>query len=229
MYISPAYADGKIYVATDRRSIYIINATNGERLSWFGTGSNSWSSPSIYEGRVYIGNQDWNLYCLDDSSVTHGQISVEVDKNEVEKGESITGSGQLTPGIAYAPITVTFVKSDGTVENIQVTAQKDGTFSFNYTPDMVGSWAISISCSGAAYIMQSADISINVFEPLEQQTPEPEPSPSEPEQPTPEQDSGIPAEYVTAAAATLIIAVIAVAAYLFMKRKTRSSPVVISG
>ena len=144
IYISPAYADGKIYAATDRRSIYVLNATNGERLSWFETGSNSWSSPSIYEGRLYIGNQDWNLYCLDDSPVIQGQIPTELDKNEVEKGESVTGYGQLTPKIAYAPITVTFAKSDGTVDNIQVTAQNDGGFSFTYTPDVVGQWTVTI-------------------------------------------------------------------------------------
>jgi len=227
LYVSPSYADGKLYIATDQRSIYVINATNGEKLGYFGTSSNSWSAPTIYEGRVYVGNNDWNVYCLDDSPVTYGQISVELDKDEVEKGESITGSGQLTPEIAYAPINVFFVKSDGTVDSIQVTAQKDGTFSFTYVPDVVGSWTVSVWCSGATYIMQSVDIPLNVIEQQEPPT-EQETEPQEQEQSTPSQDSGIPTEYVTAAAATVIIAVIAVVAYLFMKRKNRSSPVVIS-
>jgi hypothetical protein len=41
-----------------------LNATDGEKLGVFGTGSNSWSSPTISEGRVYVGCNDWNVYCL---------------------------------------------------------------------------------------------------------------------------------------------------------------------
>jgi outer membrane protein assembly factor BamB len=64
LYISPSYADGKLYVVTDQRSVYVLNATDGEKLGVFGTGSNSWSSPTISEGRVYVGCNDWNVYCL---------------------------------------------------------------------------------------------------------------------------------------------------------------------
>ena len=62
--------------------------------------------------------------------MTHGQISVALDNNEVKQNETVTGSGQLSPVIAYAPITVTFAKSDGTVDKQQITAHNDGTFSF---------------------------------------------------------------------------------------------------
>jgi len=156
--------------------------------------------------------------------VTSGQILTELDKNEVEMGEIITGCGQLTPGIAYAPITVTFVKSDGTVDSIQVTAQNDGAFSFNYTPDVVGEVTVSIRCSGATYIMQSVELRFNVVE-----TQQPDQIPPDQDQSTDSQDSGIPTEYAIAAAVTVIVALIAVVAYLFMKKRNRSSPVVISG
>jgi len=227
LYTTPAYADGKVYVTTDRRFVYALNATNGVRLSFFETHSNSWSSPAVYEGRVYFGNNDNNVYCLGDYPVTHGQISAELDKNTVEKGGSITGCGQLAPGISYAPVAVFFVKSDGTVDSMQVTAQNNGAFSFSYTPDEVGDWTVSIWCSGASYIMQSADISLKVVESQQETTP-PEQTPNGNDQTTDEQDSGIPAEYVTAAVVTVIIAAIAVAAYLVVKKKNRSSPVLIN-
>ena len=212
LYTSPTYADGKVYVTTDRRLVYVLDATNGDRVSFFEMGSNSWSAPSLYEGRLYFGSNDDNVYCLDEKTVTSGQILAELDKSEVETGETITGCGQLTPGIAYAPISVTFVKSDGTVDSIQVAAQNDGAFSFNYTPDVVGEWTVSIWCSGATYIMQSAELSFNVVA----------------NQQTDSQVSGIPTEYVAAAVVTVIVALIAVVAYVVVKRRDRSSPVVIS-
>ena len=225
LYAAPTYADGKVYVATDRRLIYVINASDGKRLSWFEPNSNSWSSPVVYEGRMYIGSNDWNVYCFSNYPVTQGQISTVLDKNQVEKGESVTGSGQLSPGIAYAPITVSFVKSGGTVEKLQVTARNDGTFSFDYIPDEVGEWTVSIRCSGASYIMESVELSLNVVE----ETSVPEQTPPEHEDPMNEQTSGIPTEYITAAVAALIVAVIAVVAYPLIKKRNRNSSVVISG
>lgn len=64
LYLSPTYADDKLYVVTDERHVYVLNATDGNNLGNFTTISNSWSSPAIYEGRVYFGNNDWSVYCL---------------------------------------------------------------------------------------------------------------------------------------------------------------------
>ena len=228
LYTTPTYADGKIFVTTDRRFVYILNATDGDRLSFFEIGSNSWSAPSVYEGRVYFGSNDGNVYCLDDNTVTYGQIFTELDANEVETGETIAGCGQLTSEIAHAPINVTFVKSDGTVDSMQVTAQNDGTFSFNYIPDVVGEWTVSIWCSGATYIMQNAELFFNVVE-SQQQTSEPDQTSNDQDQQTDSQDSSITSEYVTAVVITVVVALIAAVIYVIVKRKNRSSPVMISG
>jgi outer membrane protein assembly factor BamB len=65
LYSSPSYADGKIYVVTSQRHIYILDATNnGTKLASFTTPSSSWSSPTLSNGRLYVGNNDWNVYCL---------------------------------------------------------------------------------------------------------------------------------------------------------------------
>ena len=205
IYISPSYADDRLYVACDRRAIYVLNAATGDKLSYFETGSNCWSSPSLYEGRVYIGNQDWNVYCLADYPAVTSNITIELEKTRVNLGESVTGCGQLTPEIAYAPITVTFVKPDGTMDDIQVTTLENGTFDFTYTPDVVGKWAVNAwwqSDKGYYSSAYSEDIPLEVVS----------------EQPPPPATTGVPTEYVYAAAAIIIIAVIAVAAYLFMKK-----------
>ena len=65
LYVSPSYADGKIYVVTSQRHIFILDAlNNGTKLASFTTSSSSWSSPTIANGRLYVGNHDWNVYCF---------------------------------------------------------------------------------------------------------------------------------------------------------------------
>jgi outer membrane protein assembly factor BamB len=64
LYVSPSYSDGKLYVVTSQRHIYILDAqNNGTKLASLTTPSSSWSSPTIANGRLYVGNHDWNVYC----------------------------------------------------------------------------------------------------------------------------------------------------------------------
>jgi outer membrane protein assembly factor BamB len=64
LYVSPSYADGKIYAVTSQRHIYILDAVNnGVKIASTTTPSSSWSSPTIANGRLYVGNHDWNVYC----------------------------------------------------------------------------------------------------------------------------------------------------------------------
>lgn len=63
LYVAPSYSDNKIYVVTSQRNIFILNATGGEKLGRATTPSSSWSSPALYGGRLYVGNNDWNVYC----------------------------------------------------------------------------------------------------------------------------------------------------------------------
>ena len=65
LYISPSYADNKIYVVTSQRDVFILDTNNkGAKLATYTTPSSSWSSPTIANGRLYIGCNDWNLYCF---------------------------------------------------------------------------------------------------------------------------------------------------------------------
>jgi eukaryotic-like serine/threonine-protein kinase len=65
LYTSLSYADGKIYMMTSQRHIFILDArNNGTKLASVEMPSASWSSPSIANGRLYIGNHDWNIYCF---------------------------------------------------------------------------------------------------------------------------------------------------------------------
>jgi outer membrane protein assembly factor BamB len=65
LYISPSYAEGYIYVVTSERHIYVLNTVeNGTKIATATTPSSSWSSPTIANGMLYIGCNDWNVYCF---------------------------------------------------------------------------------------------------------------------------------------------------------------------
>ena len=218
LYVSPSYADGKLYVVTDQRSLYVLNATNGGKLGYFGTNSNSWSSPTIYEGRVYVGNNDWNVYCLAEYPALNSNVTIELAKPKVVLGESVTGFGHLVPGMAYAPITLTFVKPDGTVADVQVTTIEKGVFNFTYTPRMVGKWTVTArwqSDKGYYSSAYSKDTPLEVVA-----VPTPSPSPTPPPSPN-EGGTGIPVEYIYAIVAAIVIIVGVIVGYSHMKRTKR--------
>ena len=74
LYVSPSYADGKIYVTTSQRDIFVLDTTsNGTKIATATTPSSSWSSPTIANDRLYIGCNDWNVYCF--SSYVTSQVS----------------------------------------------------------------------------------------------------------------------------------------------------------
>ena len=64
MYVSPSYADGKIYVVTSERHLYVLDtSSNGAKIADATTPSSCWSSPTLANGKLYIGSNDWNVYC----------------------------------------------------------------------------------------------------------------------------------------------------------------------
>lgn len=156
LYDSPSYADGKLYVITDQRSVYVLNATDGEKQAAFSTSSNSYSSPTIYEGRVYVGSNDWTVYCLIGNPPATSNITLELP-SQVSVGESLNGVGYLSPAYPNASISMSFVKPDGSVTDLQVTTSKKGAFNFTYTPDVAGNWAVSAQWHSDESYCTSAD------------------------------------------------------------------------
>ena len=240
-YVSPTYADGKLYVTSDQRGIYVLNATNGEKLSWFGTSSNSWSSATLYEGRLYVGYNDWNVYCLSEYPALNSNVTLELDRSKVVMGESVKVSGRLVPRMANASILLSFVRPDGTTDDVQVATIEKGGFNFTYKPDVVGNWTVSAqwkSTNGYYSSAYSEYVPIDVaLPPTPTPTPKPTPTPTPAQTPvptstpsptstltptptpTPPPPKGLPLEYVITIA-VLIVVILVPLAY-FYKRRTR--------
>ena len=61
---------------TSQRHIFILDANNnGAKLASYTTPSSSWSSPTIANGRLYIGNNDWNVYCFANHITNQASVS----------------------------------------------------------------------------------------------------------------------------------------------------------
>ncbi len=238
LYVSPSYGDGKLYVVTDQRSIYILNATDGSKLGRFGTSSNSWSAPTIYEGRVYAGNNDWNVYCLANYPVLSSNITVALETQKVFAGELVTGCGLLVPRMINANVMVTLVKPNGAVVNMPIATSEEGDFTFTFTPDAVGNWTVTAQwLSDRSYYASSMSepvyLSVETAPtptPTEAPTPTPTPTPSPTASPTPtptpvpfesQTFAGIPIMYIYMAVICGLGAVIAVAAYVLRRRAAK--------
>ena len=209
-YVAPTYADGKLYVTSDQRGIYVMNASDGAKLGWFGTSSNSWSSATIYKGKAYVGNNDWNVYCISDSPRLTGEISFDLSKPQIVLGDSVSCSGFLVPGKPDANVTVFFVNAEGDVNDLQVVTVNRGAFNFTYTPNKTGNWTVTAVWDSDKDYWDSA---YSLHTNLEVVAPEP------PTKDGTEIVSWLPVEYYYVLVLVIVVAVILVAVVVLKKRR----------
>jgi len=86
----------KVYVGSDVGSVSCLNATSGAAISAYQTGSNVEGSAAIWEGKLYIGGCDKNVYCFDDSPVETTTMYAAASKGSyMWNNETVTIQGQL--------------------------------------------------------------------------------------------------------------------------------------
>ncbi len=85
LYVSPSYAEGKIYMVTSQRHIFVLDINNqGAIIANATTLSSSWSSPAIANNRLYIGCNDWNVYCFKENiTLQTSTIILSPENNEL--------------------------------------------------------------------------------------------------------------------------------------------------
>jgi len=104
LYASPSYADSKIYMMTSQRHIFVLDANNnGAKLASYTTPSGSWSSPTIANGRLYIGNHDWNVYCFANTITTTTNSPT---RNNMDSPSSLVVIALITVIISLIAVTL---------------------------------------------------------------------------------------------------------------------------
>ncbi len=60
------YAYGRVYTVTEFGALYVLDALTGKKLSYyeFGGSFQMHSAPSLYNGNLYVGCNDFSLYCF---------------------------------------------------------------------------------------------------------------------------------------------------------------------
>lgn len=64
VYSSPAVANGVVYVGSEDRNVYALNAETGAKLWNYTTEGLVYSSPAVANGVVYVGSEDGYVYAL---------------------------------------------------------------------------------------------------------------------------------------------------------------------
>jgi uncharacterized cupredoxin-like copper-binding protein len=79
---------------------------------------------------------------------TPSSITVTVSPTQIDKGNSVTVTGSISPLKAAVPVTITFTKAGGVPVERTATTNSEGSFTTDYTPDAGGSWAVTASWEG---------------------------------------------------------------------------------
>jgi outer membrane protein assembly factor BamB len=70
---------GQFYATCEAKAIYNFNYKTGAKTSYVEPPSQSWSSPSLYDGMLYVGGQDWAVRCYGEK--VHGTTTLDQKSN----------------------------------------------------------------------------------------------------------------------------------------------------
>ena len=69
---SPAVVDGRVYIGSDSKKLYCLDAQTGDSIWEFKAGGVMRSSPAVAGGYVYAGSHDHKIYCLNAQDGSQG-------------------------------------------------------------------------------------------------------------------------------------------------------------
>jgi outer membrane protein assembly factor BamB len=113
-----AYSYGRIYTVSELGALYVLDALTGDKISVstdFGF-SQIRSAPSLYNGNLYVGANDWNLRCFGEARTmvtndapTPSVVTTQVSVSDATQSPIFSGSAKsdvsqvLTPVVSPLP------------------------------------------------------------------------------------------------------------------------------
>lgn len=152
-----SYSYGRIYTVNENGVLFVLDSLSGAKLSYYQFamgGAELHSTPTPYNGSLYVGSLDWNLYCFNEAiptTIATTSITFELRPSSLVKGETTIVAGNINSVQSAVPINVYFSKGDSSLPvNISAVTDANGGFIVKYAPDMVGEWSVAISFAGDA-------------------------------------------------------------------------------
>ena len=222
---SPTLWEGKLYIGSSDGNVYCFDDSPTVGFNIYAEaskGSEMWSNETI---------------------VIKGRLTSNPDETTFDGTKYVAIPSEMHPAVPSEQVIISFNKPDGSSLNLTATTDNDGYFTTTFTPTEVGNWGWVAFYEGkrttgitynAAYSQWTP---INVVAAPSNTTPTSTPTPTtnptatpsatttpaptaSPEATaTPTTANNLPMEYVYAGIAIVVIAVIAVAAYVYTKRK----------
>ncbi len=257
----------KVYISSDVGSVTCIDAITGKAISAYQTKSNVDSSPSVWEGKLYVGSSDGCVYCFDDSPSVDFTLQAESNKGaEMWNNETLTIRGQLVanptqtywdngtyrsipsdmhPPLPNATIQVSFTKPDGSDMPLTAITDSAGYFTISCDLTETGTWGWAayydgMTSPGLTY--NSVNTQWNQINVIAAPNSTPVTS-SEPQTTTPSSmttttttesaqtptetatnAAQIPAEYIYAVIAVIVIIVAIAGIYIYNRQSKKTKP-----
>lgn len=229
-----------VYYSSDAGTVSVQDIATGNVLSNFIGMGQAANGVALWEGKLYFGHGDRNVYCFSDIPTMDLTVSATQNKGAAMwNNETLSISGRLyaTPtydipaieatgtgpiyqvyysGIPNSTVNLVFVKPDGNTETVTATTNRTGYFTAQFSPADVGNWSWVAWYEGMiapndAYRYNEAYSGYTTF--------------AVEAPPTSETDGNdgsggsLPMEYVYAAIAAVVIVIVAIGAYFLLKRK----------
>ncbi|MCW4019128.1 MAG: PQQ-binding-like beta-propeller repeat protein [Candidatus Bathyarchaeota archaeon] len=165
-----SYSFGRIYTVNEAGALYVLDASTGEKLSYYQFEHTSLKSvPTPYNGSLYVCCADYNLYCFEEAPTTQatGSALPTLTSVSVAPKFQTSGSAVLFEGTVLAdsmgtqagiPVEVhlTAIDPNNNFQDIAVVTSDDaGFFCTTWTPPVPGPYVVTACFEGDQYFMPS--------------------------------------------------------------------------
>jgi outer membrane protein assembly factor BamB len=164
------YSYGQIYVVTQAGSAYALNAQSGNKTSSYYIGTTLLSTPTPYNGSLYLGGMDWNLYCFKEAPPAQAAgpalptvLTISVAPKFQTSGPVVLFEGMVaaqsvdTQAGVSVGVHLTAIDPNGNFQDIGTVASDDnGFFCTTWTPPVSGTYVVTASFEGDQYFLLSS-------------------------------------------------------------------------
>ena len=166
-----SYSYGRVYTVNEAGGLYVLEALTGEKLSFYQLGHTTLKSvPTPYNGSLYLGSRDWNLYCFEEAPPQpfHGGLPTSTSVAVAPKIQAL-GATVLFEGKVLAqsmdtqtgiPVKVhlTAIDPNNNYQDIaNATCNERGFYSAMWIPPVPGLYVVTAKFEGDQFFLPSAE------------------------------------------------------------------------